>query len=155
MKTLIITRHGKAESGTQNSDMLRELSPRGLKNINTIASNLQKINAIPEYIITSPSFRTLDTANQMIKFFNEKIPIYSLKSLYLGVSTEILHLIESICTDEDTVMIIGHNPSLEDFIKIMSDVTLQLPTSGTVVIDFDVNNWNEVSKGQIRDFLVA
>ena len=43
-------------------------------------------------------------------------------------------------------MIIAHNPGLTNFINLMTNLTLDnLPTTGILVIDFDCNNWNNIS----------
>jgi phosphohistidine phosphatase len=157
MKTLIITRHGKAEQRSKGSDFLRELTSKGFKDVKTIASELEKYNLAPDLIICSPSKRTTETAEQIIKYFNNiKIHILLQDYLYLGFSNGVFDLIDSVYPDSKIVMIVGHNPSLEILVKKLSGVVLDLPTSSTVAMDFNIDNWRDLIevKGLIRKLII-
>ena len=42
-------------------------------------------------------------------------------------------------------MIVGHNPGLTNTINLLTNISLDnLPTSGIVIIEFNISNWNEV-----------
>lgn len=144
MKTLIITRHAKAVPGTGNEpDIMRKLAPRGYKDIKIIALELVKHDLVPGLIVSSPAVRTVETARHLAAHFDEHtIPVITRDSLYMDFPDEIFGFIESLCPEEKTVMVVGHNPDVMDKVEQLSEVDLDsFPTSATAVIDFDTESW--------------
>ena len=44
-------------------------------------------------------------------------------------------------------MIVAHNPGLTNFVNLMTDLALwNLPTTGMLVINFDVDSWEMIDK---------
>ncbi|SVA69821.1 uncharacterized protein METZ01_LOCUS122675 [marine metagenome] len=44
-------------------------------------------------------------------------------------------------------MIIAHNPGLTNFVNLLTDLNLwNLPTTGMIVIDFNVSSWEEIKE---------
>jgi len=156
MKTLIITRHGKTVQGSP--DISRKLTERGFKDIKLIASELQKYDLIPDLIISSPAIRALETANQVSEYFHDRnIPIITKDYMYPGYLNDIFDFIPGYFSPtKNIVMIVGHNPSLEILIKKLTDEEVKLSTSGTAVIDFSIEKWNEPSKtkGKLRKVFI-
>lgn len=159
MKTLIISRHGKAMEGTEGQpDIVRGLSPRGYKDLRLIAKELIKKNLVPGVIFSSPAVRAVETARHLTGYFHDcTVPVIPRDSLYGVFSTDMFGFIDSVCPDEDLVMIIGHNPSLMILIEHLSGLVLEsFPTSATVVLDFDVKDWKGLGKvrGTLRKLFI-
>ena len=63
MKTLIISRHGKAAQATENQpDLLRELASRGQKDARVIAQELIRKDIVPGLILSSPAIKNRQKA---------------------------------------------------------------------------------------------
>jgi len=159
MKTLIISRHGKAkEAGENQSDLLRELSPRGLKDVKAISKELLKKDIVPGLIVSSPAIRSVATARKLADAMDlPDSKVVTRDSLYGNYSNEIFQFLESIGPDQKVIMIVGHIPSLLIMIEYLSGVILEsYPTLATLVLDFDAERWNELTekKGTLRKLFI-
>ncbi len=159
MRTLIITRHGKAaEAMESQSDMLRGLSSRGLKDIKIIGRELSKKNLIPGLILSSPAVRSVETARHLAGCLDiSKSVVITRDSLYGNFSNELFGFMDTICSNEKVVMVVGHNPSLLILIEYLSGVILEsFPTLATLVLDFEIERWSELTekKGTLRKLFV-
>jgi phosphohistidine phosphatase len=159
MKTLIITRHGKAGELKENQpDLLRDLAPRGKKDAKKIAVALEAKDIVPGLIISSPAIRSVETARILGEILEIPHPaIITSDLLYGNFTTELFRFINMICPEDKVVMIIGHHPSLLLFIEFMSGLVLErFPTLATLVLDFDAENWSELieKKGTLRKLFI-
>ena len=70
----------------------------------------------------------------------------SFLKVYIHASSDkIYNSIIELKNEFKKVMIVGHNPGLTNTINLLSNISLDnLPTSGIVIIEFDISNWNEV-----------
>lgn len=150
MKTLILMRHAKAE--TQNfdkSDLSRNLTTRGNNDAGLISSVFLLNNDSPDAILSSPSNRTMQTASIFASNANINPGLIHIENtLYEGVSTyELLELLNKCCDKSRNILVCGHNPWISyvssNLAENFNDI---LPTSGIVVLQFDVNYWNEIEK---------
>ena len=158
MKRIVIVRHGKAEElklGINDAD--RDLTDRGRKNASVIAIRLIRNNIYAGQFLSSPAKRAIETAKIFAREFSyNKNDILTLPLLYNSYSfDDILEIIEKEKIDSDCIFIFGHNPSLAELaFELSGKFNEHLPTSGAIVIDLDVDNWNDVQKhkGKIVQF---
>lgn len=150
MKTLYVVRHAK--SSWDQDDLIdfdRPLNERGIKNAPEMAARLMSWSAIPQLILTSPANRAISTARI---FANEmKIPEDKLKqekTIYEGTRGDLARLISRQNPDFDTLMIVGHNPGVTDFINWICFVEeAQIPTCSIATIQVDIKKWNGWERG--------
>ena len=154
MKRLVIVRHAKAEEHRMGlSDFNRSLTDRGVRNASFIASTLVKKGISKGQLISSPANRALETAQIFAQEFGiDESSIIQKKSLYNFYEiSEIKQLIEEEDIDSDCVFVFGHNPTLAELAYDLSgSFNDHLPTSGVIVIDFDVRSWGEIKNRQGR-----
>lgn len=159
MKKLILIRHAKTESPSfASQDFERKLKKRGWSDAKLIAEYILDKGCKPEKIITSPAVRAYQTSTVFCDVNNyaeknmSKLPI-----LYDGDTTQaMLDAISSVAGDSKTVMVIGHNPDMAILAMRLTGQRIEkFPTTGTVVINFDVDNWSqiEVGKGYLELFV--
>jgi len=115
---LIIMRHAKSDwHSSASSDFDRPLSSRGERDGVRMGKWLQKKQFYPEYIISSPATRTRQTSNlvaEEMKFPSDEI-IY-LRPLYLASLSELLATVESHSNNVNCMLIVGHNPGMDDLL---------------------------------------
>lgn len=137
MKTLTIARHAKSswEDSTM-SDFDRPLNARGTRDLPCMAAALKAHDVTPELILSSPAKRARTTAEHYhevlggILRLDERIYEASLMSL--------IYLVQEAFEEHDTVMIVGHNPSLTMLVDRLSNKAIgNLPTAGVVGIAFE------------------
>lgn len=151
MKTLLLTRHAKTiPGGSGISDFDRNLATRGPKDIVLVARELISLGNKPDLIVSSPALRARQTAELFARAFDYPEPqINFLNYLYSYFTVnQLIEDIVGIAPKAELVQVIGHNPSIPE---IGADLTHSfsnaLPTSATLVINFEVSKWEHISEG--------
>lgn len=157
MKTLYLIRHAKSDwTNASSSDVERELSKKGLSDINTIGSYLSLRGICPDLILSSCALRTQQTADLLAKKINFNAKKHYLKELYLTSPESIMDIIMIQDDSIKEMFIVGHNPQLTELCNILIDEHIsKLPTLGVVAIEFDIESWEELEykKGKIGFFI--
>lgn len=151
MKTLLLTRHAKTiQAEGLMSDFDRHLTSRGHKDPLLIAREVLDLGIEPDKIVSSPAKRAIQTAEIFAGKFN--IPVNNIKLadfLYGYFATEkLIEYLSSYASKSQCVQVVGHNPKMEELAAdLTGSVYRRIPTSGTMVIEFEVNKWEYVSEG--------
>ena len=154
MKNLFLLRHCEAYNFEENkSDHEKQLNENGRKCARLLKNWFEKNNIVLDYILTSSANRTLTTAN--IIFSNYENKIYQKKELYLCDYKEILKELKILDNNLNSVIIVGHEPSISESLKFLISycrpdleyVTKSLyPTGGLSLINFNITNWNKIDE---------
>jgi phosphohistidine phosphatase len=153
MKTIYLVRHGKAEGrDTDKPDYERTLIERGMKDSLRVSKHLKKKKIQPALIISSPAPRALETAKIFARTFEYKIKhIRQRKAIYDQSERSLLDIVTVAEDDYDSIMLVGHNPSMDEFAQfLLPDFHDTIPTCGVVGIAFDTDRWGNVSAGAGR-----
>ena len=164
MKRLILIRHGDAPRST-DSDMERSISIIGEKQA-AISGNYLKAYKI-DNILCSPVKRnkqTLKLLQEQIGFKDNIVEIAN--EIYSNSVEELLSLVSNASNNNETMLIVGHNPSLLE-LAIMYDYSAEdhwqnelswgLKPAEVIVLEFeDAKRWAEVvsGSGKIKDIFV-
>lgn len=159
MKQLIVSRHAKTEPYKSSStDFGRVLTDRGHKDIILVSNYLIRNQWIPEAIYYSAAARTTESAADFEVAFGsataDDIHMYSMERLYMCGVQELLDTLYAIPDDLDRAMIIGHNPSIAEFIYTLGLYTM-VPTTGTAIFSSDSDSWSKFESQAIKklDFI--
>jgi phosphohistidine phosphatase len=114
MRRLILFRHGKAEMAAATGGYKeRTLVDRGRADSMRTAQWLLACGYVPDVALVSPAERTLDTWRCLSPFFSgAKVDVRP--PLYLAGTETILEVLHSAPPEADTVMVVGHNPGLQE-----------------------------------------
>jgi len=114
MRRLILFRHGKAETvPLTGGDRERALTARGRIDCVNTAQWLLGAGFIPDRVLVSPSSRTNATWDCARPAFPDAA-VEIRDGLYLAGMEEILEDLASAPPAGDTVMVVGHNPGLQE-----------------------------------------
>ena len=158
MKTIYIVRHAKSSWNMIDiPDEQRPLLEKGKKRIKKVIDYLHEKHIKVDYIISSHAVRAHETAKILahaLKYPIENIKIDS--KIYHGNGDDILNQFYDLPDRFDSVMIVGHNPSLTDFVNIFLKSPIDnLPTSGVVSFTFDTDKWEKVvNAGRKTNFIL-
>ncbi len=148
MDRLILLRHGKAERDSASGDDFdRKLAPRGVRESAGMAETLADLGLIPDIVLVSPAARTQETWAACAPAF-PKAHARVENELYLAEERVVRRLAETAGQHSATVMIVAHNPGLQDLtIRLLSEgsapATLiarahaAFPTAAAAVFLFD------------------
>lgn len=154
MRHITILRHAKSSwTDTNLKDFDRPLASRGKEDIPLMAKELVK-RISPKVIITSPALRAKDTAIGVNKKLKSKVLIHY--KLYEASTSDILKAIAQIDKDIKDIVIVGHNPSLHDFIEQLSGKKFdKIPTCSATILATSATSWDRVSdkNTKLKEFL--
>ena len=142
MKRLIVVRHGIAipreTPGVPDED--RPLTPKGERRIQQVARGLKALDLDPERIVSSPLPRALRTAELIAEVLDRSQRIETSEMLRPEATGSSLRTWLETRLD-DSLMIVGHNPSLTDFIGLaigLNDAILPLELKKGGVAAFEI-----------------
>jgi len=157
MKTILILRHGKSDWGNSDlDDFDRPLAKRGLSDAPLIGELLARFESVPDLILASPARRAKQTTELVAEACGYHRPIQWENSFYGGDSEVLLAALQRLPAAVERVMLVGHNPTLEETIADLLCVTeegwsdsfpVRLPTAGLVCLEVDVVNWVDLEPG--------
>ena len=151
MKTIFLTRHAKTVPGESGlSDFDRNLTPRGPKDVLLVAQEILSLGYKPDLIVASPALRARQTAELFARAFNYPEPqIKFLNYLYSYFAVnQLIEDIGNIAPKANFVQVVGHYPSMPELgADLTGSISNAMPTSATMIIDFDVAKWDYVSVG--------
>ncbi len=145
MKSLFLVRHAKSSwDDYKLSDHDRPLMRVGIKKTGRIIKFLQEKQVRPDLLISSSATRAMETAKLMAKGLSYPVQDIQIESeLYHASIDSIFSLLSGLSNTLDQVMIFGHNPTFTYFANQYIKPELDnLPTSGVVRIDYNVDEWN-------------
>lgn len=156
--TLVLTRHGHAESLRSGEDFDRNLTTRGVKEVAQIPEFLAGYSVVPELCLISPATRTKQTAIEIFKSPALKhIHQVEVPNIYRATAEELLEILESTSPSCTSVMVIGHNPAitaLTSHFKISNGYLDKANnfevTAKTVIMSFDATSWQHIRFSTVR-----
>ena len=132
------------------TDFDRYLTSRGHKDPVLVSNELTDLGIIPDRIFTSPAKRAFQTAEIFSNRFQlSRTNIVSADFLYGYYSIEaLIELLQRLASKFPCVQVVGHNPKIEELAAdLTGSVYRRVPTSGTLVLDFDVKKWEHIMEG--------
>lgn len=152
MKNLILVRHAKSSWDYNVSDEKRPLENRGTTDAHLVSQEFKKLSFQPSIIFSSPANRALTTCKIFLK--NLEIPdnllIISHK-LYDFSGENVIDFIKNFDKELNSVIIFGHNYAFTSIANRFGSVFIDnLPTSGLVWLQFDMDSWKDIQKGTTK-----
>jgi phosphohistidine phosphatase len=152
MKTLYIVRHAKSSwDDSELSDFERPLNERGKADAPKMGKRLKEKEFYPDLVLSSPAKRALSTARRICKVIGfKKENIKTDRRLYHADDEMMLSVLRESKAKVHTIMMIGHNPGLTDFVNSIVNEEIDIdniPTCGVVGFSFDTDDWNKINWG--------
>ncbi len=133
------------------SDYDRPLTERGMGDTARAGDVLRERNSIPQWIFASSARRAHQTATGLVDHLELSPLVLQLDSaLYLASPASLLQRIEETPEEIDTVLIIAHNPGMEELIYRLSGVRVTLPPAGLATLHIKETSWLAVSTAKSR-----
>ena len=155
MKNLLLLRHAKAIKGEPNlRDFDRPLSDIGLAQIPVVSQKLKETKILPDLIISSSAKRTSQTAQLMADHLKYRGEFKWLDELYEARREDYINILKKIPNNYSNIMLVGHNPTHEEFLCVVTNRAETLSTGALAVVELPIKNWNELTEltlGKIID----
>jgi len=169
MKTLGLLRHAKSDWGDARArDFDRPLSERGRRGAPLIGRHIEDFcreRALRwDRIVASPAVRaaeTIELAAQGAGYgHGRKLTVNWDRRIYLASSASLLDVLRDADDDLAAMLMVGHNPGLEDLIfdlvpddgssPLRDVVEAKFPTAAFALLELDVESWADVEEGCAR-----
>lgn len=146
-RRLLILRHAKSSwADSSIDDWERPLNHRGERDAPRVGAFLRRSNLVPDLIVTSDAVRAEATARAAAEAAGYGGTIVLSPELYLATPGAIVDVIRSVsAASARSLMIVGHNPGLEDFAGVLTGQSIDLPTATLVHLELRVTQWGDVS----------
>jgi phosphohistidine phosphatase len=150
-RSLYLLRHAKAESAIlQSPDEDRPLSNRGIDDAKKLATKLIKKEIRFDLIITSPAIRAISTAHIISNRLEHKQRFLEVdKKLYQADCTTLLTIASKLHKKIKSVMFVGHNPALEDFVTLLVGESVLMQTCALIELTFEFKHWKDLDKAPL------
>ncbi len=148
MKVLHLLRHAKSDwSDACRSDHDRPLNERGRRARRDVA---RLVASWPiDLVVCSTARRARATAKPVVAAL--ECPVEFEDALYMaGAADDVLSVVTSLPGDAEAVMLVGHNPWIEEFTALLCGWSPRYPTAALGSIVLDVEHWLDVAPGAAR-----
>lgn len=160
MKTLYILRHAKSDQGDGSiGDHERPLNERGREAAPRMGAYLKSKGYAPQLILCSTARRTVETCG-LVQAVLGDVTVQFEQGLYLAEARSILDRVRRVDEAIGSVMVIGHNPGLEQLANALSAspkaeaeerrhrrMREKFSTCALAVIQFPAKSWREIKQG--------
>ena len=154
MKTLLILRHAKSSwKDEELDDHERPLNKRGLNDAPRMGEVIKEHDLVPELILSSSAVRARHTAELAAEQCGYEGEIGGGRELYSFASGDYLDALEKVDDGYSRVMVVGHNPGLEELAEWLTGVYTSLPTATLAVLRLDINHWSELEEGGVGELV--
>ena len=147
MKTLLVLRHAKSSWDDPSlDDHERPLNTRGERDAPRMGRLARKKRLAAELIVSSDALRARLTAHAMADAAGYRGRILLDPRLYHASAADILAVLRSVVDHNiTTVMIVGHNPGLEDLVAQLTGEAEGLPTAALAQIALPIDGWPDLA----------
>jgi len=167
MKTVYLLRHAKSSWKDELLDDLeRPLGKRGRAAAMAVGLHLAQAGIVPDQVLCSSAKRTRETLEAVQSAAGAALPARFEKGLYLAEAPTLLRRLRRLNDSLASVMLIGHNPGLEQLALLLTDdaggdqaarrrLTAKYPTAALAVIEADLLRWADLapSTGRLATFI--
>ena len=150
-RRLVLLRHAKSSwESDAGRDVDRPLAPRGEEAAPEVGRFLAERDLWPEWVLCSPAKRTHQTWKR-VRATGEIPPVVVYDpALYLASARTILARVKETPARITTVMVIGHNPGLQELAAELAQradpavgaaVAAKFPTAAVLALAFETADW--------------
>ncbi len=143
MLRLLLLRHAKSDwnhPGLRDHD--RPLAPRGLRNAPRLGRYLREQNLVPAVALVSTARRARMTAELALEAAGAAPEVMRLiPDLYGSSPDEIVEIVAAEGGDASPLLVVAHNPGMEDLAARFLGRHEHFPTAALLVVQVRASDW--------------
>lgn len=149
MKNLLILRHAKSSwANMYLSDYERPLNARGQRDAPRMGKLLKDEGLVPDQIVASSASRALTTAELVALAADFTGDLQTTRQFYLAAPETYLDYLRAKANDDHkTVMVVGHNPGMEDLVTELTGWMGRFTTANLAHVALPIESWRELRWG--------
>ncbi|MBK1702265.1 SixA phosphatase family protein [Thiococcus pfennigii] len=134
-RELLLLRHAKSDWGVDGAkDFDRPLAKRGKADAPRVGAWLYREGLVPDHVVSSPAQRARQTATRICKAMELKARNVAWdERIYEADVARLLAVLADCPATARLVLLIGHNPGLEDLLRYLIGDELEEPDDGKLL----------------------
>jgi phosphohistidine phosphatase len=156
MKTLYLLRHAKSSWKDETlPDIERPLNGRGRRTSQTVAGFLKKEKIVPDLVLSSSAVRARQTIGIVMEAAKLSTELRFDERIYEAGPQRLLEVVRQIEKGKKTVLLVGHNPGLEEFLELLTGTVETMSTGTLAKIVLKASDWADIdTKGGTLEWIV-
>lgn len=156
MKTLTLLRHAKSSwNDPIERDFDRPLNGRGRRAAHRMGRYLRDEGLAFDHVVASPALRVQQTIAGVEDGYGRSLSPFYDRRIYMASATALLELVQALDDAHDRVLMVGHNPGLEDLVLLLvpqterglrDEVEIKYPTATLAEMRFAGDRWRDVAE---------
>lgn len=156
LRRLVVLRHAKSAWPAGVPDHERPLAPRGLRDAPAAGRVLASVDCLPDLALCSTAVRARRTWDLVSAQWATPPPVRHDPRLYEAGVPDLLKALHEVPDRVGTLLLIGHNPGLEELILTLAgdsvddtldEVRVKFPTSALAVLAWRGRSWRRLKPG--------
>lgn len=154
---LLLFRHAKSDWSKDCNDFDRPISKRGKQDALNMASWMLEQKLIPDRVLASPAERSLQTCHYLMQGFQGMMNLPKIDDrLYHANVETIIELISEQKESCSSLMLVGHNPDLDNFLEYLFRDNLPLTPKGKLLTTASLavinlqGNWLDIGENSTK-----
>ncbi len=147
MKTLLILRHAKSSwKHAELADHERPLNKRGQRDAPRMGQLVAEEGLTPDLILSSSAVRARRTAVAVADNCGYDDEVEVTRDFYHGDVETFLQVLRRLPERYESVMVVGHNPGLEELLEALTGDYERLPTAALAQVRLPAGSWAELDE---------
>ncbi|WP_328884936.1 SixA phosphatase family protein [Streptomyces sp. NBC_00316] len=157
-RRLVVLRHAKSAWPDDVPDHERPLAPRGRRDAPAAGRWLRESDCVPDLVVCSTASRTRQTWDLVSDELDAITPVIHDARVYQASAGELLGVVRDIPARVRTLMLVGHNPGVQDLVLMLAGeadgsalerTRAKFPTSAIAVLCLP-GPWPDLDPGAAR-----
>jgi phosphohistidine phosphatase len=146
MKNLFLLRHARAvPSSAGMRDFDRSLSDQGREQAERVGKYLQQKNIGFDLVFSSTALRARETTELVLTAAGSMSEVRYEQRIYEASTQQLLELVSEIENEKKEVLLVGHNPGIEELLKRLTGRFETMGTSTLAKIVIGGSEWIEAA----------
>ena len=144
MLTLYLLRHAKSSwNDASQRDFERPLSDRGREACALIGEFIEEKGIEFDLVLVSTAVRTRETIDLVKQRAKLRSEVRYDDRIYEATVSQLLEVISQVENDRENVLLVGHNPGMEELLTLLTGVHLRVTTANFAKIKIQATRWSD------------
>lgn len=148
-RKLVVLRHAKSAWPEDVDDDQRPLNQRGRRDAPEVGAWLSEHAAELDLVICSPATRARQTWDLVRTGLNREPRVHYERRVYGASAEALLTVVNGLPNEAHAVLLVGHNPGVEELVYALSGTKATMKTSALAVLSAD-SEWAEWQPGEVN-----
>jgi phosphohistidine phosphatase len=144
-RTLVLIRHAKSDWSGEHADADRPLATRGLRQAPEAGTWLAASGLVVAGAVVSPAQRARRTWELVAAQLPYDVPVDLNEDVYTFSGAEVLQVVRRLDDAAECVVVVGHNPAMEELVSALTGEFAPMPTSAVAVIEL-TGGWRRAGR---------